>query len=155
MDLNMKLPQGLARVLAGGIAPALARWGACHEKAILREGESLAPALLEFASELGIEFPDEIRVMKVDRIPLPVPAGLVSFARWMGLPVFAPIGMALGRGIYFLPGHDGSLPHELVHVLQYQRLGMSRFMETYIFQCLAGSYADAPMEREARERSGG
>lgn len=151
----MKLPRGLALVLAGGVAPALARWASAQEKRILREGESLPGGLLDFARELGITAPDEIRVMVVPIIPMPVPHRVIVWLRWMGFPVFAPIGMALGKGIYLLKECESSLPHELVHVAQYERGGgIARFMKEYITQCLAEGYADASFEKEARSKGG-
>lgn len=92
--------------------------------------------------------------MKVDWVPVPVPRWMLWLGKRFGLPVFAPIGMTLGRGIYLVPGHESSLPHELVHVLQYQRLGIFRFMEAYVGQCLTAGYHEAPLECEAREKGG-
>ncbi len=142
--------------LVDGLAPSVTRWAEDQQRRILRDGAPLGPREMEFARSLGIVHAGEVRVLRVERIPLPVPAWCMRLARKCGLPVFAPGGMALGRGIYLLHGQEWSLPHELVHVEQYGRLGgIGAFMRTYLLQCLTEGYADAELEREARLRSGG
>lgn len=148
----MRLPGRLAKVLAGGLAPAIGRWAAAQEGRILREGRPLNEELGAFAETLGIRDVDGIRVMVVSPIPLPVAPWVARCAGRLGLPVFAPAGMALGRGIYLLPGCDSSLAHELAHVLQYQRFGgIAPFMREYLRQCLADGYPEAELEIEARD----
>ncbi|RYD36228.1 MAG: hypothetical protein EOP87_05875 [Verrucomicrobiaceae bacterium] len=143
-------------VLVDGLAPAVIRWAEDQQRRILLEGRPLGPVELEFAGSLGIRHAEQVRVLEVERIPLPVPAFLVDLAEGCGLPVFAPGGMALGLGVYLLHGQEGSLPHELVHVAQYGRMGgIGAFMRTYLLQCLTEGYAGAELEREARLRSAG
>lgn len=149
-----RVPDGLATMLSDGLAPALARWADAQERRILRDGVALSGDALVFARSLGIERAEEIRVLVANLIPLPVPGWVVKVAQRCGLPVFAPAGMALGRGIFLLPGQEPSLLHELVHVLQYQRLGGTlEFMRRYIFECFTQGYFDADLEIEARQRS--
>lgn len=151
----MRFPLLLSMVLADGCAPAIARWVAAQEKRILKEGQPLDGEMRGFAEALGIGDASKVRVMIVDRIPLPVSPGLVERGMRAGFPMFAPGGMALGRGIYLLPGHGRSLPHELVHVAQYERLGgIVPFIWRYVVECLNSGYSDAPLEVEAREKSG-
>ena len=141
--------------LADALAPSISRWATDQERRILREGVPLDGPHGNFARSLGIESAPEVRVMVVEAIPLPVPVALVKLGRKYGLPVFAPGGMALGRGIYLLPGQEASLRHELVHVAQYERLGGIRpFMKRYLAECLMEGYPSAPLEVEARVKSG-
>lgn len=141
-------------MLADGIAPSVSRWAVVQERRILREGEPLDDPLLSFSRALGIAKPEDIRVLKVDRIPLPVPDWMMDIGRLCRLPVFAPAGMALGRGIYLLPGCESSLPHELVHVMQYEREGgFGRFMNLYLRQCFENGYLESALEEEARLKS--
>jgi hypothetical protein len=150
----MHLPRGLALTLAGGLSPWLARWARGWEKRILADGEPLPVELMEFAESLGILWPEEIRVREIAEIPLPVSAFWVWLGKKVGLPVFPPGGMAIGRGIFLAPGNRLSLRHELVHVLQYQQLGgIKPFMDRYVFECLSQGYAEAELEIEARELS--
>ena len=149
----MILPLGLALTLASGIAPATKRWAQAQERRILKEGVPLAAEGLAFAAELKIEKPEEVRVLEVKPIPLPVPRPLVKLASHWGLPLFEPGGMALGKGIYILEGNSRVLRHELVHVAQYQQMGgIGPFMHRYLVECLTHGYADAPLEVEAREK---
>lgn len=142
--------------LVDGLAPSVTRWAEEQERRILVDGDPLDARSLEFARSLGIRHGEEVRVLRLRRVPLPVPAFFVDLAAWWGLPVFAPGGMALGRGIHLLHGQEWSLPHELVHVAQYERLGgIGAFMRAYLLQCLTVGYAAAELEQEARSRSGG
>ncbi len=151
----MELPAGFSSILADGIAPAVARWAVVQERRILRDGEPLDADLMLFASSVGISRPDEIRVLKTTRIPLPVSDWILRIGVRLGFPVFRPIGMALGRGIYLMPGHESSLCHELVHVMQYEREGgIGRFMNLYLRQCLQNGYLASALEEEAKRRGG-
>lgn len=142
--------------LSDALAPAVSRWAQEQERRILREGEPLGREDGEFARSLGIGCVAEVRILEVEAVPLPVPAFWVRLAGRCGLPVFAPGGMALGRGIYLLPRQRASLRHELVHVAQYERLGGIRpFMSRYLAECLMTGYAEAPLELEAQVKSNG
>lgn len=143
-----------AQILADGLAPSLARWSETREASILKKGQPLPDSLLHFAKDLGIHDPENLRVELQQKIPVPLPASIVSLAQKFGLPVFHPAGMCLGRGISCQSLDDPLLRHELVHTLQYQRLGSHRtFMWHYLYQCLHHGYYQAPLEIEARERS--
>jgi hypothetical protein len=149
----MVLPLGLALTLASGIAPATARWAQEQERRILKEGVPLAAEGLAFATDLKIEKPEEVRVLEVKPIPLPLPRPLVRLATRWGLPLFEPGGMTLGRGIYILKGNWDVVRHELVHVAQYQQMGgIGPFMQRYLVECMTCGYFDAPLEAEAREK---
>ena len=150
----MIFPLGLALTLAAGVAPATARWAQEQERRILAEGAPLSEEALEFARKLEIEEPEGIRVLEVNVVPMPVPQAVVRLAQKWGLPVVSPAGMTLGRGIYIVPGYQSVIPHELVHVEQYQRLGgIEPFIKVYLMECLVHGYFAAPLEVEARERS--
>jgi hypothetical protein len=150
----MIFPLGLALTLVSGVAPATARWAQEQERRILAEGVPLSAEALEFARKLEIEDPEGIRVLEVKLVPMPVPQPVVRLAQKWGFPVVSPAGMTLGRGIYILPEYQWVIPHELVHVVQYQRLGgIEPFMKVYLKECLIHGYFGAPLEVEARERS--
>lgn len=148
------MPSFLAGVLADGLAPILARWSQSREREILRSGCPLSHELTAFAEKLGVSQPETLRLEITPRVPLPLSDRLTSLARRIGVPVFHPAGMALGRGIAATSDDPSLLRHEIVHLLQYQRLGgHPQFMHAYLVECLIHGYFDAPMEREARERS--
>jgi hypothetical protein len=147
-----------ARLLAELLAPAIAAWSWTQERSIRRQGRCLSPQERTFAQNLGITHAINVRVLSVMRVPLPLPLWLLRLAdRWqIGCP--NPAGMTLGHGIYALEAWSADfalISHELVHVLQYQRCrGHWHFMRDYLRQCLSFGYDSAPMELEARERSG-
>ncbi|WP_035615444.1 hypothetical protein [Haloferula sp. BvORR071] len=150
----MILPLGLAITLASGVAPAISRWAQIQERRILAEGVPLQAEHLAFATELKIQNPEEVRVLEVQQIPMPVPDPLIRMARNFGIRIILPAGMTLGRGIYVLKGNWGVMRHELVHVEQYQTLGgIGPFMQRYILECLFHGYEDAPLEVDAENRS--
>ena len=143
-----------ACVLADALAPSLARWTEEREKSILKRGHPVNAELTAFATEIGIEAPEAIRIEITDRVPLPLPGPLVSLAQKLGIPLFHPSGMALGRTISALSDDSDLIRHEIIHLLQYQRLGgHGPFMWLYIFECLSFGYFDSPLEKEAREES--
>lgn len=147
----MTFPHGLALTLADGIAPAAARWARDQERRILAEGRALDEDELADAAALGITGSEKIRVLVVKLIPLPAPRTLLKLSACLGIPVFEPAGMALGRGIYLLQHDSRILRHELVHVAQYQRLGgIESFLRRYLTECLTVGYLDSPLEIEAR-----
>lgn len=146
--------QAAARLLSRIAAPPAACWSRAQERRILAAGEPLPAALLRFAGELGIDDPPSLRVECRPEVALPLPAALLRALRRLGLPVFAPAGIALGRAISVRELSEALLRHELVHVRQYQDLGGHRaFLRRYLAECLRFGYAAAPLEREARERS--
>jgi len=150
----MILPLGLALTLASGVAPAISRWAQVQERRILAEGVPLKEEHRAFAAELKIAQPEDVRVLEVEKVPLPVPDSLVRIARGFGFRIITPAGMTLGRGIYVLKGNWGVMRHELVHVEQYQELGgIAPFMRRYLLECLAHGYEDAPLEVDAEKRS--
>lgn len=143
-----------AKVLADALAPALARWTLDRERSILNAAAPLPASMVSFAAELGITSPETLRLELVDQVALPVTKQWVALARGIGIPLFNPSGMCLGRGISATSTNPSLIRHELVHTLQFQRLGGHQaFMWRYIFECLRFGYAAAPLEIEAMERS--
>jgi hypothetical protein len=94
---------------------------------------------------------DETRVVTVSEMPFPPVAGY-------GLPEFEPMArtrmaaITFGR-MYFVRPHapEGVHFHELVHVVQWNALGISDFLLTYAVGLLQHGYADSPLEAIAFE----
>jgi hypothetical protein len=42
--------------------------------------------------------------------------------------------------------------HEITHIIQYKRLGIAKFIFSYLLQCLINGYKNNKFETEARER---
>jgi len=112
-----------------------------------------------FVSALGFGrltacFPIELlaraKVVMVDRVPFPPVAKF-------GLPEFIPLQQEAISGItfkdtFFLRPECVSESlhfHELVHVVQWSRLGIAKFLFAYGLGLLAYGYAQSPLERMA------
>jgi hypothetical protein len=146
-----------AYLLAEIVSPCVAWWIRWQERKIVRSGRPLTASELAFAKSLGVVAAEQVRVLAVERIPLPVPMLFLRLAdRWQwGCP--NPAGMALGNGIYVCEPYaeqPALIHHELVHTLQYQRLGGPwAFIRIYLRQCMRDGYEQSALEVEARERS--
>lgn len=133
--------------------PIAASWIAWHERRILRLGVTLSEQELSDASQMGVEHPERIRLLKVDHIPI-LNGALVRIAARC-IPDISPntVGLSLRYGIYVRSKYwrDRSLiAHECVHTAQYERLGsISGFLREYFTECLETGYPHAPLEQEA------
>ena len=151
MIFNQRMLRDFLALLA---TPSASLLVAYHEHRILRAGRRLDDELADFAEGLGIENVEGIRVLLVDEVPSPVPQWLANFLQRRGFPVGRAAGMCMGRGIYVTRLDAALIRHELVHTLQYQRLGGTTvFLREYLTQCFRDGYADAELEREARDLS--
>ena len=68
------------------------------------------------------------------------------------------VALVLGRTIHiygvnpiYLLGNREWLAHELVHVKQYEKYGVIRFLWLYIWEWIKHGYLDSRYEKEARE----
>ena len=105
-------------------------------------------------TELSACFPRELleraKVVSVDRVPFPP-------VDQFGLPEFAPILQMSFDGItfkdtFFLQQGRASVAlhfHELVHVVQWSRLGVDNFLLAYGLGLLSSGYAQSPLEQMA------
>ena len=120
---------------------------------ILKLGRPLSQEAMRDAVTVGVKHPEKIRILAVEKIPLPENPMLKWLSRVTGLFCFAPVGMCLRYGIFI---NQHSFPdrlliaHECVHTAQYERLGGFRpFLRQYLEECLAVGYDESPLELEA------
>ncbi len=148
-----------AWLLSQLLAPPLAFWGRWQERRVIRHAasRSLDSAELAFCQSIGLQQAEQVRILPIEPIPMPIPLWMIRIGERCGIGANVPLGMTLYRAIFTIPGlerHSLLIRHELVHVLQYQRLGgFRRFLRQYLTECLFHGYAHAPMEREARRLS--
>jgi len=132
-------------------------WVTQHRRQILDNGRPLSDDEKGIAETLGIERRDEIRIWSVDKVPTPGGALLSGLGRVAGVSTHGAKGMALGHGIYLESAQASRrslIAHELVHVLQYERLGgIWPFLREYLRQCLRQGYWSAELEIEARQKA--
>lgn len=154
LPLRKSTTRPVLRLLLPLLLPLAARWVARRERRVLALGEPLSPAEFADAVALGIARPEQVRVLAVERVPLPAIRLLELVARLAGRTPPQTIGLSARYGVFLLREHRHDrrlLAHELTHTLQYERLGGIRpFLRRYLEECLSVGYLNAPMEREAR-----
>jgi hypothetical protein len=86
-------------------------------------------------------------------VPAPTDLALKAAAAAIQFLTPATRGLTLGYGIFIRSdcwGDRQLVAHELVHTMQYERLGgVEPFLRQYLFECLTIGYPAAPMEQEA------
>lgn len=138
------------------LLPQIVRWAQEQEEFALRNGTALSQEELEIATQIGARFPEKVRLLKVESIPIPDDETLRDAAQKAGLASENTAGMALRYGIFIRAdiweSRTNIVAHELVHTCQYERLGgFAPFLQQYLGECLAVGYADSPLELEAIE----
>ena len=148
----------LARWSLEGLLPLAALWVAVQERRIRRNGVPLSPEGLRDAALMGVARPQNIRLMKVDRIPWLNGALVKWLSRIVPAVSCNTVGLSLRYGIYIRSKYWGNrqlIAHECVHTGQYERHGdIVGFLRAYFTECMECGYPDAPLEQEAVLRSG-
>lgn len=141
------------------LLPFACAWAQRQEKLILRHGVPLTAGQLEEARRVGIKFPERVHLLKVDKMPIPLPILLRRLAERAGLVPRDTIGMTLRYGIFIRAdcwGQRRLLVHELAHTAQYERMGgFVPFLRAYLHECLhPPGYPFGPLEQEAKRMEG-
>jgi hypothetical protein len=118
------------------LAPLAYQWAAQQEAYILKHGTPLAPQQIADARRAGVQGPDRVRVLVVDRVPLPDDPELADAARRAQIITDASRGVAIGHGIIIRADswqNRELLLHQLVHVAQCERSGgLESFVAEYL-----------------------
>ena len=135
------------------LLPLATAWAEEQEGVILRDGIPLNKLQMTDAQILGINQPEKVRLLNVAVIPLPDDPLLKAAAQSIQLITPRTIGLTLRYGIFVRSdfwGDRSLIVHELVHTLQYERLGgFVPFLQQYLYECNTIGYPAAPMEQEA------
>ena len=135
------------------LLPLACAWAEEQEKIILRDGVPLSPTQIGDAQKIGVVKPEKVRLLSVSNIPMPENPVLRAAAAAVHLITPQTIGMTLRYGIFIRTDcwSDRRLVfHELVHTMQYERLGgIQQFLQQYLAECINIGYPAAPMEQEA------
>lgn len=149
----MSLSKRLLLMLLPALLPWVVAWVRHHERKILKFGSPLNAQGLEDAVRMGVAFPEKVRVLEVERIPVLNGRLVRMLSRVMPILSSNSIGLSLGYGIYVRSrGRDNRrlIAHECVHTGQYERYGgPAKFLRAYIFECLQFGYPAASLEQEA------
>jgi len=100
------------------LLPLAVQWAAEQERRVLCEGVRLSPTELADAKKIGVQNPERVRLLRVERIPVPAHPMLRAAAASINFLTAAPRGLALDYGIFVRADHwrDRELiAHELVH----------------------------------------
>jgi hypothetical protein len=157
MGLIVSLPDPASAELVAQLptlAPRVVAWAQRMEAESVRAGLPLTPALQQLARDVGVRDVARVRVVSVDRVPMPEEAPLRAAAMQAGLSQETASGITLGYAIYVRrgEGHDVRLlSHELRHVAQYESAGgIPAFLARHLEDLARVGYEDSPFEVDAR-----
>lgn len=154
VSLNFNSPM-IDHQLFEQLSPSALKWAKAQEAFILERGSPLSERATADAIRAGVREPSRVRVLVVDRIPLPDDAELANASRRIDLISESSRAIAIGYGIVIRADRWGDrelLLHQLVHVAQSERCGG---LEPYVQQYL-GDRRNCPeftlgaFEEEAR-----
>jgi hypothetical protein len=131
------------------------QWAQQQETCVLQHGVPLAPRQVADARRAGVHDPTRVRVLVVDRIPLPDDPELADAARHAQIITDASRADAIGYGIIIRADswqNRELLLHQLVHVAQCERAGgLGPFVTEYLFDRRSSrDFSLGALEEEAR-----
>lgn len=137
------------------LVPLALGWAKAQEEFILAHGSPLGLRPTADALQVGVQDPSSVKVLVVDRIPLPTDKTLAEASRRANIITDTSRGVAIGHGIIIRAdcwGDRELLLHQLVHVAQCERSGG---LEQWIRQYLddrqsSASFTVGVLEEEAR-----
>ncbi len=136
------------------LLPLACAWAAAQEQAILQSGVALTDEQIADARRVGVMRPERVRLLGVPVIPTPSHPALAAASEATRLISPLTIGHTLRYGIFIHEDYWGQrrlVVHELVHTMQYERLGgIEAFLRQYLLECITIGYPAAPMEQEAK-----
>lgn len=140
------------------LMPLACEWAKKQEAYILRHGAALTAAQVADARRAGVQDPARVRVLVVDRIPLPSDKELADAARRAQIITDASRGIAIGRGIIIRADswqNRELFLHQLVHVAQCERNGdLESFVSEYLLDRRnSRDFSLGSLEDEARSRA--
>ena len=144
MDLRVLLPRLMPRAIA---------WAEFLAADVASKGERLDHSGVTIARIVGVQNAGSIRVLMVDRLPLPKDSELQAAALHTGLLGPNMGGLTLGHSILICHGQmcRRLLSHECRHVFQYEQAGsIAAFLPLYLESIVQVGYWDSPFEQDAR-----
>lgn len=138
------------------LAPLASQWAKRQEAYILAHGVPLMPDQTADARRAGVNDPGRVRVLVVNRIPLPDDKELAEAARRAQIITDASRGVAIGYGIIIRADswRDRELLlHQLAHVAQCERSGgLDNFVGEYLQDRYSSrNFSLGSLEDEARK----
>ena len=131
--------------------PYIEAWVTGLQRRAIATGKS-NPLYYPYTRAAGVIHPEKIRILSAAAIPNPTHPRIAELAKEIGLLTPATGAITAGYGIIVRADCVNDLRlivHELVHVAQYERLGIADFLRAYIGQLNEHGYNEAPFELEA------
>lgn len=137
------------------LAPLACQWAKKQETYILKHGVPLTPRQLADARRAGVQDCARVRVLVVDRIPLPEDKELAEAARRAQIITDACPAITVGHGIIIRADnwHNRELLlHQMVHIAQCERSGgLECFVTEYLSnRRTSPDFSVGSLEDEAR-----
>lgn len=118
------------------LLPLACRWAHAQEQFILARGNALEERDIADARLAGVQDCARVRVLVVDRIPLPYNEALAEASRRAQIITNTSRGAAIGHGVMIRAdcwGDRELLLHNLVHVAQCERSGgLEQWVRQYL-----------------------
>lgn len=137
------------------LLPLAYEWAKAQEDFVLARGASLSPRHTEDARRAGVRDCSRVRVLVVDRIPLPDDSELAEAARRTG--IITPDTRCVGFGHALIIRADSwsdreLLLHNLVHIAQCERSGgLEQWIRQYLGDRITSpEFTISSLEQEAR-----
>ena len=108
------------------LLPVAYRWAKTQEEFVLQHGNPLSPRHMADATLAGVKDPGRVRVLVVDRIPLPDDPNLAEASKRIGIVTDDTRCMGFGHALIIRVDawNDRELIlHNLVHIAQCERSG--------------------------------
>ena len=137
------------------LLPLAYQWAKTQEEFVLAHGIPLSPQQLADARLAGVRDCERIRVLVVDRIPLPESGELAEAAQRTHIITGETRCVGLGHAILIRGeawGDRELLVHNLVHIAQCERSGgLEQWVQTYLLdRQTSASFTLGSLEEEAR-----
>lgn len=137
------------------VLPQAIDWMETQEGEFIARGQQLTEQEMVLAKKMGVEKPDRIRIIVTEHFPIPTEQPLRDELISLGFDFAKLAGLTLGYAILIHPQEAKAtwlLSHEFVHVAQYERMGLEKFLGRYLLELKRFGYAHAPLEVEASEK---
>jgi hypothetical protein len=137
------------------LAPLACQWAKSQEACILKHGAPLVREQVADARRAGVEDTSRVRVLVVDRIPMPEDKELADAARRAQIITDSSKAVTIGHGIIVRADswqNRELLLHQLVHVAQCERSGgLESFVSEYLMDRRGSrDFSLGSLEDEAR-----
>jgi hypothetical protein len=132
--------------------PLAIEWYGNVERQQLPRGRPLSQAEEVVARKLGVHHPQRVRVITLEKFPMPANNELLAAAQRYGMGSEYEGARTFGYAIMVKPrfADDSTvITHELVHVGQHDRMGRAAFVRRYLVEMEMMGYARAPLELDA------